>query len=152
LKHAYIIKCRSVVKDDKTGEVTELHCTYDPETKSGGVKASRKVKGTLHWVSADHALKAEVRLYDHLFVKADPDEVEEVSDFTANLNPNSLERLTSCRVESGLARAKPGDRFQFLRLGYFCVDPDSSEGKLVFNRTVSLHDTWAKIEKAQKNK
>jgi glutaminyl-tRNA synthetase len=150
LKHAYIIKCESVVKDDKTGEVVELHCTYDPETKSGGAKASRKVKGTLHWVSADHAADAEVRLYEHLFVKADPDEVEEGSDFLSNLNPNSLETLTSCKLEPSLTGAKPGDRYQFLRLGYFCVDPDSSKDKLAFNRTVSLYDTWAKIEKGQK--
>ncbi|MGB7063150.1 MAG: glutamine--tRNA ligase/YqeY domain fusion protein [Candidatus Zixiibacteriota bacterium] len=150
LKHAYIIKCESIVKDEKTGEVVELHCTYDPETKSGGAKASRKVKGTLHWVSADHALQAEVRLYGHLFAKADPDDVDEGSDITANLNPDSLETLTSCRVEPSLTGAKPGDRDQFLRLGYFCVDTDSSDQELVFNRTVSLHDTWAKIEKAQK--
>ena len=150
LKHAYIIKCESVVKDDKTGEVVELHCTYDPDSKSGGAQASRKVKGTLHWVSADHAVDAEARLYDHLFVKADPDEVDEGSDFLANLNPNSLETLTSCKVEPSLAGAKPGDRYQFLRLGYFCVDSDSSNEKVVFNRTVSLYDTWAKIERAQK--
>ena len=151
LKHAYIIKCERIVKDDKTGEVVELHCTYDPETKSGGAKAGRKVKATLHWVSAAHALEAEVRLYDHLFLKPNPDDVEEGSDFKANLNPNSLERLTSCRVEPNLAGAAPGTRYQFLRLGYFCVDPDTSAEKLVFNRTVSLHDTWAKIEKTQKN-
>ncbi len=150
LKHAYIIKCESVVKDDKTGEVVELHCTYDRETKSGGAQASRKVKGTLHWVSAEHALQAEARLYDHLFTKADPDDVEEGSDFSANLNPNSLETLTSCKVEPSLTGAKQGDRYQFLRLGYFCVDSDSSNEKLVFNRTVSLYDTWAKIERAQK--
>jgi len=150
LKHAYIIKCENVVKDDKTGEVVELHCTYDPETKSGGAQASRKVKGTLHWVSAEQAGEAEARLYDHLFVKADPDEVDEGSDFLANLNPNSLEALTSCKVEPSLASAKPGDRYQFLRLGYFCVDPDSSNERLVFNRTVSLYDSWAKIEKGQK--
>jgi glutaminyl-tRNA synthetase len=150
LKHAYIIKCERVVKDDKTGEVVELRCTYDPETKSGGAKASRKVKGTLHWVSAEQALTVEARLYDHLFTKADPDEVEEGSDFSANLNPSSLEILTSCRVEPSLAGAKPGDRYQFLRLGYFCVDLDSSKDKLIFNRTVSLYDTWAKIEKGQK--
>jgi glutaminyl-tRNA synthetase len=150
LKHAYIIKCENVVKDDKTGEVVELHCTYDPETKSGGAQASRKVKGTLHWVSAEHALQAEARLYDHLFTKADPDDVEEGSDFSANLNPNSLETLTSCKVEPSLTGAKQGDRYQFLRLGYFCVDTDSSKEGLVFSRTVSLYDTWAKIEKAQK--
>ena len=150
LKHAYIIKCESVVKDDKTGEVVELHCTYDRETKSGGAKASRKVKGTLHWVSVEQALEAEVRLYDYLFAKADPDDVDEGSDFSANLNPNSLEALTSCKVEPSLTGAKQGDRYQFLRLGYFCVDTDSSKEGLVFNRTVSLYDTWAKIEKAQK--
>jgi len=150
LKHAYIIKCETVVKDEQTGEVVELRCSYDPETKSGAPKAGRKVKGTLHWVSADPALEAEVRLYDHLFLKANPDDVEEGSDFKANLNPNSLETLTSCRVEPSLRGAASGNRYQFLRLGYFCVDPDSSNKKLVFNRTVSLHDTWAKIEKAQK--
>jgi len=152
LKHAYIIKCESIVKDEKTGEVVELHCTYDPQTKSGGAKAARKVKGTLHWVSASHALEAEVRLYDHLFVKANPEDVEEGSDFKANLNPNSLETLASCWIEPNLTGAKSGDRYQFLRLGYFCVDPDSSNGKLVFNRTVSLYDTWAKIEKAQRKR
>lgn len=148
LKHAYIIKCERVVRDEKTGEVIELHCSYDPETKSGEVKAGRKVKGTLHWVSAVHAIEAEVRLYDHLFLKENPDDVEEGSDFRANLNPNSLEALTSCKVEPSLAGAKHGRRYQFLRLGYFCVDPDSSDEKLVFNRTVSLRDTWVKIEKA----
>jgi glutaminyl-tRNA synthetase len=150
LKHAYIIKCERVVKDKKTGEVTELHCTYDPETKSGGAKASRKVKATLHWVSAPHAIEAEVHLYDHLFLKADPDDVEEGSDFKSNLNSDSLEILNSCKLEPDLRAAKAGNKYQFLRLGYFCVDPDSTDKKLVFNRTVSLHDTWAKIEKAQK--
>jgi glutaminyl-tRNA synthetase len=150
LKHAYIIKCEQVVKDKKTGKVTELHCTYDPETKSGGAKASRKVKATLHWVSAPHAIEAEVHLYDHLFLKPDPDEMEEGSDFKSNLNPSSLETLTSCKVEPSLRAVKPGNRYQFLRLGYFCVDPNSSDKKLIFNRTVSLHDTWAKIQKAQK--
>ncbi len=149
LKHAYIIKCERVVKNEQ-GEVIELHCTYDPETKSGSAKAERKVKGTLHWVSAAHSIEAEVRLYDHLFLKANQDEVEEGSDFKANLNPNSLETLTSCRIEPSLAHTKSGTRYQFLRLGYFCVDIDSSDEKLVFNRTVSLRDTWAKIEKAQK--
>ena len=150
LKHAYIIKCERVVKDEKRGEVVELHCSYDPETKSGGAKAARKVKATLHWVSAAHALDAEVRLYDYLFSKPNPDDVEEGSDFKSNLNPNSLEKLTSCKIEPGLADAKPGNRYQFLRLGYFSVDPDSSDKKPVFNRTVSLYDPWAKIEKAQK--
>jgi glutaminyl-tRNA synthetase len=150
LKHAYIIKCERVVKDDKTGEIVELHCSYDPETKSGGAKAGHKVKATLHWVSAPHSIEAEVCLYDHLFLKENPDEVEEGSNFKANLNPNSLETLASCKVEPNLKAAKPGNRYQFLRLGYFCVDPDSSDKKLVFNRTVTLQDEWAKIEKKQK--
>ncbi len=149
LKHAYIIRCERVVKDEKTGEVVELHASFDPETKSGGAKAGRKVKATLHWVSSAHSLEAEVRLYDHLFLKANPDDVEEGSDFKANLNPNSLEILTSCKVEPNLAGAKPGNKYQFLRLGYFCVDSDTSDEKLVFNRTVSLYDPWAKIEKEQ---
>ena len=151
LKHAYYIKCERVVKDEKTGEVVELHCTYDPETRGGWSKDGRKVKGTLHWVSADQSLKAEVRLYDHLFVKPNPGDEKDVSDFKTLLNSNSLEALTSCRVEPGLADAEPGSRYQFLRQGYFCVDSiDSSADKLVFNRTVTLRDTWAKIEKAQK--
>jgi glutaminyl-tRNA synthetase len=151
LKHAYIIKCERIVKDEQTGEVVELHCTYDPETRSGGTKAGRKVKATLHWVSAAHALEAEVHLYDYLFVKPNPEDVEEGSDFKVNLKSNSLETLNSCKIEPSLADAKPGNRYQFLRLGYFCVDPDSSDEKLVFNRTVSLHDEWAKIEKARKS-
>ncbi len=151
LKHAYIIKCERVVKDEKTGEVVELHCSYDPETKSGGAKAGRKVKSTLHWVSADHALEAEVRLYNHLFLTPNPDDVPDGSDFKVNLNPNSLEILTSCKVEPNLKSAKPGNKYQFLRMGYFCVDPDSSDKKLVFNRTVTLQDEWAKIEKKSKS-
>jgi glutaminyl-tRNA synthetase len=150
LRYAYIIKCVGVVKDDKTGEVVELHCTYDPETRSGSPQAGRKVKGTIHWVSATHALPAEIRLYESLFVKADPDEVQEGQDYTANLNPNSLERVTGCLVEPSLAGAPPGSRYQFERQGYFCVDPDSEQGRLVFNRTVPLRDSWAKIEKAQR--
>jgi glutaminyl-tRNA synthetase len=146
LKHAYYITCVDVVKDEKTGEIVELHCTYDPESRGGWTPDNRKVQGTLHWVSAPHSLEAEVRLYDHLFVKADPEDVEEGSDFKANLNPNSLETLTSCRVEPCLANAEPGSRYQFLRMGYFCVDGDSSGGKLVFNRIVTLRDTWAKIQ------
>ncbi|SFR09811.1 glutamine--tRNA ligase/YqeY domain fusion protein [Desulfoscipio geothermicus] len=149
LKHAYIIKCERVVKDEKTGEVVELHCTYDPQTRSGMSTETRKVKGTLHWVSAAHAVPAEVRLYDHLFVKENP---EEDDDFRKNLHPNSLEILDSCLVEPGLAEAAPGSRYQFLRQGYFCLDPDSADGKLVFNRIVSLKDTWAKIQKAQGGK
>ena len=151
LKHAYYIKCERVVKDEKTGEVVELHCTYDPETRGGWSKDGRKVKGTLHWVSADQSLKAEVRLYDHLFLKPNPGDEKDVSDFKTLLNSNSLEALTSCRVEPSLADAEPGSRYQFLRQGYFCVDSiDSSADKLIFNRTVTLRDTWAKIEKAQK--
>jgi glutaminyl-tRNA synthetase len=146
LRYAYYIKCVDVVKDEH-GEVIELHCTYDPETRGGWAPDGRKVKGTLHWVSANHSLEAEVRLYDRLFSVENPLDVEEGEDFTASLNPNSLEILTACRVEPSLAGAAPGSRYQFERQGYFCVDPDSTDGKLVFNRTVSLRDTWAKIEK-----
>jgi len=147
LRYAYFIKCVDVVKDE-TGKVVELHCTYDPKTRGGDAPDGRKVKATLHWVSASHALKAEVRLYDHLFTKANPDDVEEGKDIISNLNPKSLEVLTSCQIEPSLKNAKPRNRYQFERLGYFCVDSvDSSDKKLVFNRTVSLRDTWAKIEK-----
>jgi len=152
LRYAYFIKCVEVVKDKGTGEVVELRCTYDPVTRGGDAPDGRKVKSTLHWVSATHAVAAEVRLYDHLFLKANPDEEEEGRDFKSYLNPKSLEALRSCRVEPSLRGAKPGSRYQFERQGYFCVDPDSSEGELVFNRTVSLADTWAKIEKAEKEK
>lgn len=151
LKHAYYIKCVKVVKDERTGDVVELHCTYDPETRGGWSKDSRIVKGTLHWVSIPHSLKAEVRLYDRLFIRENPVDERDRADFKTYLNPKSLEILTSCRLEPSLANAKPGSRYQFLRKGYFCVDlVDSSRGKLVFNRTVPLRDTWAKIEKAQK--
>ena len=143
LKHAYIIKCESVVKDEQTGEVVELRCTYDPATRSGMSTEGRKVKGTLHWVSAAHALEAEVRLYDHLFTRENP---EEEDDFRNNLNPNSLEVLTNCWVEPSLQDAAPGSRFQFLRQGYFIIDPVSTDDKLTFNRIVSLKDTWAKIQ------
>jgi glutaminyl-tRNA synthetase len=143
LKHAYIIKCVSVVKDS-SGKVTEIHCTYDPETRSGESKDGRKVKGTLHWVSAPHAIEAEVRLYDSLFIKENPDED---ADFKVNLNPHSLEVLKGCKLEPGLRDARPGARYQFLRQGYFCVDTvDSKPGAPVFNRTVGLRDTWAKME------
>jgi glutaminyl-tRNA synthetase len=154
LRYAYFVKCVKVVKDDETGKVVELHCTYDPRTKGGGAPDGRKVQGTIHWVSAEHSVPAEVRLYDHLFATPEPDNVEEGVDYKANLNPKSLEVLNECRVEPGLATGRPGDRFQFERLGYFCVDPvDSSPQALVFNRTVTLRDTWAKIEKtAQKKK
>ena len=141
LKHAYYIKCENVIKDEN-GEILELHCTYDPETRGGWSADGRNVKGTSHWVSAAHALDAEVRLYDRLFTVANPGEEE---DFTKSLNPNSLEVITSCKVEPNLKDAKPGSRYQFLRQGYFCVDPDTTTDKLVFNRTVSLKDTWAKI-------
>jgi glutaminyl-tRNA synthetase len=146
LRYAYIIKCVSVVKDERTGEVLEVHCTYDPETRSGGATEGRKVKATLHWVSTAHSIPAEVRLYEHLFTIPDPSAAE---DFTTVLNPHSLEILTSCRLEPSLARVVPGSRYQFERQGYFCVDPDSSPAMPVFNRTVSLKDTWAKIEKTQ---
>src|SRR5437867_2882535 len=146
LRYAYLITCVGVVKDERTGEVVELHCTYDPETRSGSSAEGRKVKATLHWVSAAHALPAEVRLYDYLFTTPNPGEAE---DFTAVLNPNSLETLSSCRVEPGLANATPGSRYQFERQGYFCVDAEASAGRLVFNRTVSLKDEWAKIERGQ---
>ncbi len=151
LRYAYFIRCTDVVKD-ATGEVVELHCTYDPATRGGDAPDGRKVKATLHWVSAAHSLEAEVRLYDHLFTKENPDDVENGVDFKSNVNPNSLETLVSCRVEPSLAGAAPGSRYQFERLGYFCVDPNSSKGKLVFNRTVTLRDPWAKIQKAQKKK
>jgi glutaminyl-tRNA synthetase len=150
LRYAYIIKCVGVVKDPATGAVTELRCTYDPETKSGSAQSNRKVKATLHWVSAGHAVPAKVRLYDHLFMKEDPDDVPEGADWTTNLNPRSLEVLNSCQVEPSLVQASPGTRYQFERMGYFCADPDSSPAELVFNRTVTLRDTWAKIEKAQR--
>jgi len=147
LRYGYYITCVDVIKDEQTGEVTELRCTYDPETRGGYSPDGRKVRGTIHWVSAPHSLEAEVRLYDNLFLKPNPADAE---DFTSCLNPNSLEALTSCRVEPGLKGAEPGSRCQFERKGYFCVDPDSTDKKLVFNRTVSLRDTWAKIEKAQR--
>jgi len=148
LRYAYIIQCVGVVKDQRTGEVVELHCTYDPETRSGGSGAARKVKSTIHWVSAKQALDAEVRLYDHLLITANPGE-EEGREFTEFLNPNSLEVVTGCKVEPSLAGAASGSRYQFERQGYYCADPDSANGKLVFNRTVALRDSWAKIEKAQ---
>jgi glutaminyl-tRNA synthetase len=151
LRYGYYVTCTGVVKDPHTGQVVELRCTYDPQTRGGDTPPDgRKVKATLHWVSAAHALPAEVRLYEHLLTSPDPDDVPDSADFTTNLNPNSLEVLTSSWVEPSLAGAPPGSRYQFERLGYFCVDPDSTTDKLVFNRTVSLKDTWAKIEKAQK--
>jgi len=147
LRYGYFIRCVDIVKNEY-GEVVELRCTYDPETRGGHAPDGRKVRGTIHWVSADHALDAEVRLYDSLFLKANPDEVEEGKDFTANLNPDSLARVEA-KVEPGLGDSSPGDRFQFERLGYFCADSeDFTSARPVFNRTVTLRDTWAKIEKA----
>jgi glutaminyl-tRNA synthetase len=148
LRYAYFIKCVDVKKDEKTGEIIELHCTYDPATRGGDAPDGRKVKSTLHWVSAKHAIEAEVRLYEHLFTKRDSSEVEEGADFKSNLNPKSLEALTNCKLEPSLKEAKPGSRYQFERKGYFCVDTvDSSPKKLVFNHTVSLRDPWEKIRK-----
>ncbi len=144
LRYGYIIKCVNVVKDEHTGEVSELRCTYDPETRSGTASSARKVKGTIHWVSARHAADAEVRLYDRLFTVEDPGG----DNWKEQINPQSLEILTECKVEPGLRTTRPQDRFQFERLGYFCADADSRNDALVFNRAVTLRDTWAKIEKA----
>ncbi|MGE0826056.1 MAG: glutamine--tRNA ligase/YqeY domain fusion protein [Candidatus Binatia bacterium] len=146
LRYAYIVKCERVVKNEN-GEIVELHCSYDPDTRSGGSAESRKVKATIHWVSVPHALPAEVRLYNHLFTVPDPGEAE---DFTSALNPESLKVISSCRIEPSLAEVPVGGRYQFERQGYFCVDPDSRPGKPVFNRTVTLKDAWAKIAKNQK--
>jgi glutaminyl-tRNA synthetase len=147
-RYAYFIKCVDVKRNEKTGEIIELHCTYDPATRGGDAPDGRKVKSTLHWVSAKHAIEAEVRLYEHLFAKRDSSEVEEGADFKSNLNPKSLEALTNCKLEPSLKGAKPGSRYQFERKGYFCVDTkDSSPEKLVFNHTVSLRDPWEKIRK-----
>jgi len=149
LRYGYLITCKSVVKDTN-GNIVELHCTYDPATRGGNTPDGRKVKSTIHWVSAAHAVDAEVRLYDTLFTKENPNEVDEGRDFTANLNPNSLEVLIGCKVEPSLRDGAPGSRYQFERLGYFCVDPDSSPEKLVFNRTIGLRDTWSKMERRNK--
>src|SRR5580692_2476084 len=147
LRYGYFVTCKSVVKNEK-GEVVEVHCTYDPATRGGNNPPDgRKVKSTIHWVSAAHAVNAEVRFYENLFTREDPNQTEEGQDFTASLNPKSLEVLTDCKLEPSLADPTPGSRYQFERLGYFCVDPDSKPGKPVFNRTVALKDTWAKIEK-----
>ena len=153
LRYAYFITCVDVIKDSKTGKVVELHCTYDPCTRGGDAPDGRKVKGTLHWVSAPQALAAEVRLYGHLFDRENTDEGEDGKDFSDYINPNSLEILKNCPVEPGLSEAEPNRRYQFERLGYFCVDAkDSKQGALVFNRTVTLRDTWAKILRAEQNK
>jgi glutaminyl-tRNA synthetase len=148
LRYAYIIKCVGVTKDPQTGAITELHCTYDPDTKSGASQEQRKVKATIHWVSAPHAVPAEVRLYNPLLT-TDPSKIPADQDWTTYLNPQSLERLAGCLVEPSLRGVQPGTRVQFERQGYFCVDPDSSAHTPVFNRTVSLKDAWAKIEKTQ---
>ncbi|MGA1870374.1 MAG: glutamine--tRNA ligase/YqeY domain fusion protein [bacterium] len=153
LRYAYYITCVKVVKDEKTGEVIELHCTYDPLTRGGDSPDGRKVKATLHWVSAAHALHAKVRLYNHLFIKENPNDLKDGEDFRSFLNPNSLEIMKQCYVEPSLAGAQPTTHYQFERLGYFCIDSvDSSENALIFNRTVTLRDTWAKIEKSHNNK
>jgi glutaminyl-tRNA synthetase len=149
LRYAYFVTCTDIIKDDK-GRIVELHCRYDPATRGGNAPDGRKVKSTIHWVSAAHALKAEVRLYDHLFTEERPEEVAEGDDFKSNLNPNSLQVLSNCMVEPGLKEAKPLNRFQFERLGYFCVDTDTNSDNFVFNRTVTLRDTWAKIQKKEK--
>ncbi|MEO8494542.1 MAG: glutamine--tRNA ligase/YqeY domain fusion protein [Planctomycetota bacterium] len=145
LRYAYFITCTDVIKD-AAGEVIELRCTYDPETKGGNAPDGRKVKGTIHWVSAEHAASAEVRLYDHLFVKEDPDDVKGDADWRSNLNPSSLETLKDCKLEPSLAEAEVGVGYQFERTGYFCLDKESLPGRLVFNRAVSLRDTWAKVK------
>jgi glutaminyl-tRNA synthetase len=150
LRYGYLVTCTSVVKDPNTGAVVEVHCSYDPATRGGNTPDGRRVKSTIHWVSAAHAVDAEVRIYDNLFLKENPDDVPEGQDFTANLNPNSLEVVTGAKLEPSLRGATPGTRYQFERLGYFSVDPDSTADKLVFNRTVALRDTWAKIEKKSK--
>jgi len=150
LRYGYFITCRSVVKND-AGEPLEVHCTYDPTTRGGNSPPDgRKVKSTIHWVSAEHAIDAEVRIYENLFTVENPNDVPEGEDFTVNLNPNSLEVVSGAKVEPALSQAAPGDRFQFERLGYFCADLDSKPGSPVFNRTVALRDTWAKIEKKSK--
>jgi glutaminyl-tRNA synthetase len=146
LRNAYFVTAQNVVKDAE-GNVVAVHCTYDPASRGGNSPDGRKVKSTIHWVSSLHAISAEIRLYDRLFTKADPYDVGEGEDVLSNLNPSSLEILAGARLEPSLADAKPGDRFQFERVGYFCVDLDSAAGKLVFDRTLSLKDSWAKIEK-----
>jgi len=151
LRYGYFVTCTSVVKD-AAGQVTEIHCTYDPATRGGNAPDGRKVKSTIHWVSAEHAIDAEVRLYETLFTTEDPNQVEEGQDFTANLNPHSLEVLNGAKLEPSLREAKSGAGYQFERLGYFSVDPDTTPEKLVFNRTVALRDTWAKIEKKSEKK
>ena len=149
LKDAYYITCTDVIKG-ANGEVVELRCIYDPDTKGGTSTDGRKVRGTSHWVSAADAVTAEIRLYDHLFLKGDPDDVSDDGDFTDSINPDSLTVLSSCKVERSLAEAKPGDSYQFLRQGYFAVDIDSTTDALVFNRTTPLRDTWARMDRSSK--
>jgi glutaminyl-tRNA synthetase len=150
LKHAYYITCDDVIKDPQSGEITELHCTYDPKSRGGWTNDGRKVKGTLHWVSVRHAVNAEVRLYEHLFLKENPEDTREGEDFLSYLNPDSLKVLSQCKVETGLVNAAVENRYQFLRQGYFVVDSkDSKPDALVFNRAVSLRDSWARIERSQ---
>ncbi len=151
LRYGYFVTCNSIVKD-ANGQVTEIHCTYDPATRGGNAPDGRKVKSTIHWVSAEHAINAEVRLYDTLFTREDPNQVEEGQEFTDNLNPQSLEVVSGAKLEPSLRAAAPGSSFQFERLGYFSVDPDTKPERLVFNRTVALRDTWAKIEKKSEKK
>ena len=151
LKDAFYITCNEVIKDEATGEIIELRCTYDPETYGGTSADGRKVRGTSHWVSAAHAVDAEVRIYDHLFSTEDPDDVPDGGVFTDNLNPESLVVMKGCKLEQGLRKAKPGERFQFLRMGYFVVDSDSTPEAPVFNRTVALRDTWARMDQARKH-
>ena len=150
LKHAYYITCDRVVKDEDTGEIIAIHCTYDPETRGGWSEDGRRVQGTLHWVSAEHAVDAEVRLYDTLFTEREPENTSDGKDWIEFLNSDSLDIINNCKVEPSLVDASSEDRYQFLRIGYFCVDPDTTSEKLVFNRTVALRDSWAKIQKGQK--
>jgi glutaminyl-tRNA synthetase len=148
LRYGYFVKCTSVVKNEQD-EIVEVHCTYDPATRGGNAPDGRKVKATIHWVSAAHAVDAEVRIYESLFLKENPGEVEEGKDVLDNLNPNSLQVIAHAKLEPSLADATIGARYQFERLGYFSVDADSKPGKLIFNRTIALKDTWAKVEKKQ---
>jgi glutaminyl-tRNA synthetase len=151
LRYGYFITCQSVVKD-ASGEVVEVHCTYDPATRGGNAPDGRKVKSTIHWVSAAHAVDAEVRIYEHLFTKENLGDIEDGKDVLDYLNANSLETISHAKLEPSLANAAPGSRVQFERLGYFCADPDSKPGAPVFNRTVALKDTWARVEKKQGGK
>jgi glutaminyl-tRNA synthetase len=151
LRYAYFIRCTGVVLNEKTGEVVEIHCTYDPETRGGDAPDGRRVKATLHWVSAAHAIPVEARLYDRLFTKEDPFDLEEGQDFSVNINPDSLQVIHNAMLEPSLKNARPGEICQFERMGYFCVDPDTTAEKLVFNRTITLRDTWAKIQQSMQS-